>query len=239
MKLFGKKCQYCGKKLAADAFFCSQCGKEQIKTKFINAVPSYTCPFCGATADVFSCTCKYCGKEQIGVVQSKAVLELTAKLEELESKRSNSKIGMLFESASFTKMSKIDEQKINLISTFVVPNSKADLLEFMVLASSNIDGRIKACNNYIEADMQKKEFAVRKATCEAWIAKRNQVYNKARISFGNEDDFLVFEKLMNDKREEIKENAKGFFYRRYGADIFLGAFILMVFVMYILGILLH
>ena len=36
-------------------------------------------------------------------------------------------------------VSKTDEQKISLIKSFAVPNSKEDLLEFMILATSSMN----------------------------------------------------------------------------------------------------
>lgn len=39
-------------------------------------------------------------------------------------------------------MQSIDEQKIDLIRNFSIPNTKEDVLEFIVLAAANIDLKV-------------------------------------------------------------------------------------------------
>ena len=66
-----------------------------------------------------------------------AVKEFASKIEEIEASREEEKPIGLFSTRSL--ISKTDEQKINLIKSFSVPNSKEDMLEFMILATSCIN----------------------------------------------------------------------------------------------------
>ena len=54
------------------------------------------------------------------------------------------------------------QQKANLIINFSVPNTREDILEFMILASSNIDVK-----KGIDDEVTK-----------AWLSKLDQVYEK-------------------------------------------------------------
>ncbi len=69
------------------------------------------------------------------------------------------------------------EQKIAFISTFPVPNNKEDILEFMSLASSNFDAY------YYATHLDEEDLS------DAWLAKIEQCYQKAKISFGNDANF--------------------------------------------------
>lgn len=67
------------------------------------------------------------------------------------------------------------EKKNDLISNFYIPNTKEDIYEFFILAVSNLTTDSK-CE-------------------EAWKAKVDQTYHKAKISFGNTFEFEYIDKL--------------------------------------------
>lgn len=66
-----------------------------------------------------------------------------------------------------------DREKANLIQNFPIPNTKEDILEFALLVSANINAK----------------NAVLNVVSKAWMAKLNQVYQKAEISFNGNSDF--------------------------------------------------
>lgn len=67
------------------------------------------------------------------------------------------------------------EKKNELISNFYIPNTKEDIYEFFILAISSIttDDRCE----------------------QAWKAKLEQTYHKAKLSFGNSSEFEYVDKL--------------------------------------------
>ena len=85
------------------------------------------------------------------------------------------------------KIEKIDsvEEKIDLISNFYIPNTKEDIYEFFILAVSNI-----------KADSDCRE---------AWVAKLEQAYLKAKLVLGESEDFKYFQDLYD---KSIKSSIK-------------------------------
>ena len=75
---------------------------------------------------------------------------------------------------------------------YTVPNTKEDLLEFMIFATSNI--------NYDDLD----DGGEKKAIADAWMAKIEQIYEKAKSSFGNDADFARIEEMYKKRNEAVK-----------------------------------
>lgn len=101
------------------------------------------------------------------------------------------------------------EQRDDLIRNFYIPNTKEDICEFFILAVSNIKAR---------------------DDCEdAWRAKLEQAYQKARLSFGNDSSFSEINKLYESvtKREPLNQFMK----KRYAfpiASLILGIALVIV-----------
>lgn len=82
------------------------------------------------------------------------------------------------------------KEKASLIINFSVPNTKEDIMEFMILASSNIDAQ-----KDIDDEVTK-----------AWRSKLEQVYQKAEITMGGHPDFVQVKSIYDRKKEELKNN---------------------------------
>lgn len=167
-------CINCGQELADGAKFCANCGKavnapqnetkDQRKTVYDGEL--HKCPNCGERLDSFVTTCPACGYELRGAKVTSCVNELAQKLENAETV----------------------EQKIDLIRNFYIPNTKEDIYEFFILATSNMN-----TGGY---------------DVEAWYAKLEQAYQKARLSFGNAPEFQYLSQLYNKAKKQQK--AKSF-----------------------------
>lgn len=80
-------------------------------------------------------------------------------------------------------------KKKELISNFYVPNTKEDIIEFFTLAVSQIDDD-NSCS-------------------EAWCSKLDQTLIKAKLSFGNTEEYRYLLKLYDGaKKNKKKEDAK-------------------------------
>ena len=146
-------CSNCGKEIENNAKFCSGCGTScnttqadnqgqgQRKMKYEGEI--HKCSQCGEVLDSFTTVCPSCGYELRGSSTTSAVKEFAAKLDGVTT----------------------EYQKENIIRSFPIPNTKEDIFEFMILASSNIDERPN------------------KDVFNAWIAKFEQCYQKAKLSF--------------------------------------------------------
>lgn len=118
-------CSNCGHKVADGAKFCSNCGAAigttfegtQSQRKAVYDGVIHKCPNCGEILNAFVSKCPACGYELRGTAVANAVQELYKNIQ----------------------VAKSDKEVVRLIKMFPVPNSKEDILEFMVLASSNFD----------------------------------------------------------------------------------------------------
>ena len=86
-------------------------------------------------------------------------------------------------------------EKIELITNFYVPNTKEDIYDFFILAVSNLED-----NNY--------------DTDDAWRAKLEQTYHKAKIAFGNTKEFAYIDRLYHKTRTTVSKRGVPTFIRR-------------------------
>lgn len=156
------------------------------------------CPNCGQPVGTFDAVCPACGYEFHNTAASNTMVQFSNNLQMIESGRAmSSKSIMNF----IGKTNNIDEQMAEYIRNFPVPNTKEDTYEFMVLAASNIDESIVRGENYSLAIGDAKG---KKLVNQAWYAKFQQIYNKAKISFGNDKDFARIQEIYDNKINAIK-----------------------------------
>lgn len=179
-------CNKCGKELRMDAKFCDGCGhmvgqaitnmahesKAQALTndKAVRRVvyegDIRKCAGCGEIINSFVANCPSCGLELRGVESSRSVYEFAMNLSKLTNKN----------------------QKVMLIRSFPIPNTKEDILEFMVLASTNIEGACESTLSY------------------AWKAKIEQSYQKAAMLISNDDELANISNIYKSTLERIENN---------------------------------
>lgn len=207
-------CTNCGHKLAEGAKFCFECGAKVNGTttdrtdsrRVVYDGEIFKCPNCGDILDAYESVCKTCGYERRGARATSSVKELAQKLEAIEAQRPAKKVRSIF-SQAFTQghISKTDEQKINLIQSFPIPNAKEDIMEFAVMAISNVDpdvfSTMSMSNPYNNAPKQ--------AISNAWLSKFEQAYQKGRLMFGDSPELENMHMLYRAKKKSImiKKNA--------------------------------
>lgn len=169
-----KRCSNCGTLLRSVDKFCPECGlptgiKSNTQRKQVFEGTLHKCPHCGEAIQSFSNNCPSCGFEFRDVRPTFSVKEFERQLHSLDTKRSPD------------NSTQIDQQIINLIQSFSIPNAKEDIIDFMILASSNIVG-----DDY-------------KST--AWMSKMEQSYQKASFLFGKDPNFAEISKIYNRKKK--------------------------------------
>ncbi len=164
-------CTNCGSKLPDNAKFCTRCGASVPKNRQA-AVSSredvydgliYKCPHCGEILQSFTARCPSCGCELRGNMAARSIHEFYQDL----------------------IREKSQAQQDNIIRNFPIPNTKEDILEFMILASANI---LENSNSTV---------------CESWMVKFDQAYQKALILFQNDSDFAKFQEIYDNCQANV------------------------------------
>lgn len=183
-------CTNCGSFVKDGAKFCGVCGSKvepatqaDVKTEGTEAKRKmkydgevHKCPHCGATLSSFTRTCPECGKELRGTESAESVSDFSRRY------------------AAATSNGK----KVDLIRTFVIPNTKEDILEFAILASSNIDeGSFSRDNVVVSGGVSQTEVS------EAWMAKFEQAYQKATILLQGDPTLDRITKLYEEKKKSL------------------------------------
>lgn len=150
--------------------------EQQTPRKVVYDGEMHKCPNCGEVINSFVFICPSCGHELRGANTSNIVKEFSIKLLHSES----------------------ENQKINLIRSFPIPNTKEDIFEFMILASSNFDPA------YYVAHMNEDDIS------DAWLTKIEQCYKKAEITFNDSSDFQKIKSTYINIKNDIAE-----YQRRY------------------------
>ena len=190
-------CTNCGHQLKDGNKFCTFCGaktnvsddkKTTRETVFEGNL--HKCPACGEILKSFTTKCPTCGHEFRDINATSSVKELSIKLAEIERNRPiihNNKASWLTINQNRTIVDPVTTQKISLIESFPIPNSREDLFEFFIMASSNINPYRNSIMFPISASQQ--------ALSDAWKSKFEQAYQKAKISFYNDPEFNRFDEI--------------------------------------------
>lgn len=225
-------CSNCGEKLIFGSKFCNSCGakvgvistnkpdyaklennkkasqvvvEDITERKNVYEGKIHKCPNCGGIIDAYETVCESCGYEIRGRKAASSVRELQLKLEEIHAKRPQKKMKSIFgQVLSGGQLSSADEEVVSLIKNFPIPNTKEDIMEFMILASSNIDLKLYGMNSqqYKMSNPGQAEIS------DAWLAKFEQAYQKAKISFGTTPEFQKFQNIFDQKNKEISKAKK-------------------------------
>ena len=150
--------------------------KEATNQKYGNVLK---CPSCGAQVVGGSALCPECGYAFSNVGANSSYEKLSAKLEAIEVAYRD-KISI---SIPVYGVSKKAKEKANVIRMFPVPNTRADLLEFLASMSAQISSMKQTQSMQVFEDQMMRK---------AYEAKYEECVNKARISFANDPDFAPY-----------------------------------------------
>lgn len=163
------------------------------------------CPACGQLLNGGELACPMCGYDLSATVSSASVSDLAAEIGKLEQKR-NTVADTLATKLSGRRESPTDEKIASLIRNYVIPNTKTDILEFMLLAAGNIDAKLLAGKKNVEG--------LSELVTKAWESKFQQAFQKAKISFGTDNDFGKIQAVYDSKLEEIEAAKPRFIFSR-------------------------
>jgi predicted RNA-binding Zn-ribbon protein involved in translation (DUF1610 family) len=206
-------CSNCGTKLEEGVKFCPSCGTQTGNAAVSKAAEKVgtirKCPACGAEVESFQATCSSCGHEFSNIKVTSSVQQFFEKLVALdqhiyETGNDTQSIGTsLLNMYGLGGTRKGDKRRINLIEGFPIPNTKEDILEFMIMASSRINhSGVKWMGNP-NAIMESRELAKYN---NAWKSKIKQAYTKAKIAFvGDKETMAQITLIMDEIAAEEKK----------------------------------
>ena len=167
-----KRCPNCSTLLRSVDKFCPECGTpiknvNQSQRTQVFEGKIHKCPNCGEAIDSFTKNCPSCNFEFRDVKSTLSIKEFEQQLHKLDAKRTDD------------NQDTTDQQIINLIQSFAIPNTKEDITEFMLLASSSIVDD--------------------SARSQAWMTKMEQCFHKAYLVFGDDPDYSRIQSIYNSK----------------------------------------
>lgn len=213
-------CTQCGHEMPSNAKFCPECGSPVEAASASEQISIHTqtqeskgnretwggsikkCPRCGEPLAAFSTTCHSCGFELRESGVSSSVSALSEKLQQMSMQIHDSSLrGIL--GAIKSSIVQEDDPRTDLIRSFPIPNTKEDLIEFIILAASNINP--DAFNSGKSANLTSSE----KSLSRAWLSKLDQAYQKASISLKNDPDFETITQLYDSTKEKVRKAELG------------------------------
>lgn len=210
-------CSNCGEKLIPNSKFCNYCGtptentknekniveekkneassrEELTERKMVYDGKIHKCPNCGEVLESFIKSCPSCGYEIREMKNSLSLNAFVEKLQEIEySRPQENKRKRITDDP----IDKTDKKIISLIRNFPIPNTKEDLLEFIILASSNIN--LESYNEFGNSNETDK------AVSDAWESKFVQAYEKAKIILDDSEELKIIQDIYDKRKTEIKK----------------------------------
>lgn len=203
--------------------FCPSCGtpaggtapqQQAVKPATEKVGNIRKCPACGAEVPAMAAVCPECGHEFSNVQASNAVREFFEKLDAIDQQVYENEavkeekgplggavgamLGLDGMAKMFSGTSAGAKRKISMIEGFPIPNSKEDIIEFILLASSRYRGAKKPLiTTAVGAAQKMEEFKLD----DAWRAKCDQAYSKAKLAFGSDKSAIAeIENILKQKK---------------------------------------
>lgn len=162
------------------------------------------CPSCGELLGAFDVKCPSCGYEIRDIENSNAIKEFQKGLYNTENQGNEfNAFGLKLK----WNDKKSKDKKIEYIKNYVVPRTKEDLIEFMVLAKSNVEPRLyqkKGLFDRLHGCKNDDDYEDRKSLSDAWLSMMQQIFEKAKVMFDEEDKtYKKIEKMYIDIYNQI------------------------------------
>lgn len=187
-----KYCNQCGGDLVDGARFCSNCGASVGGSSSKSESSAVKCPQCSERIDAFVAKCRLWHElREVAAVQSlKGLMDSLRECDESAPRECG-----LFERA-WRATSQSDDAAAALIREYPIPNTREDLIEFLVMAASNVDPN--AFNEFKKLEISPSE-AIRS---RAWMAKLEQAHQKALLVL-EDDELARCENLYNKTSKKV------------------------------------
>lgn len=131
-----------------------------------------------------------------------ACRELCARLDAIEASRPKKGFLKNMVSKVWMKDSSLeptDQQKIEAISSFVIPNIKTEIIDFITLA----DSKIKTCESLMFSSNDDYVCEVQESLLDVWEVKRDEAMRKGDALLSNDKEYLQLRwTILSEKYKE-------------------------------------
>lgn len=160
------------------------------------------CPNCGEAIDPTDAVCDFCGFRITGRNSSSVVQRFSEGLMQIEHSRpTKNALDEVIEALVGSDEDRlIAEKKAEFIRSFPVPNTVEELTEFMFMADSNISVKHSKKRSFLGTNY---EGTKEKMVSDAWVAKMQQVFKKAKLSFSDDPIFTEIKEIYIRKTAEL------------------------------------
>ena len=152
------------------------------------------CPNCGAQVKGGSAVCTECGYVFTNVSANSSAEKLQAKLDEFNRRQEQRADSRGYLRTVFDSNTSRWKQKMEIISTFPVPNTREDLLEFLTMLQPLADAT--GSHDGSNSDVEDMSYAY-------WLLYTNCI-NKAKLSFPNDNDFQYYFQTYEKQLQKTK-----------------------------------
>ena len=235
-------CPSCGSKLADNQKFCSECGASVAEVdsapqpvpdlKEACVIPSKSnkdgdlikCPACGAPVKGMDSKCPECGYEFRNRSASKSIADF---------------FDYYYKATP--------SEKAGIVKTFPIPNSREDLLSFLIMGIGNIKGlTIEERNTYLNRDISiasvfaggksegVRDLQYREQEIAAWRAKVRQVIDMGKLLFKDDETIVLLNKYDAQLTKEQKK-LPPMALLAIIAGVLFGLLLMMTLVLYLVG----
>ena len=170
---------------------------DQRQQEYVGTI--YKCPNCGSTVNQTDIVCGSCGYRLSGKQAIGSARDFQQKLLSIEMTRKQ-------RAPSFLNLPQqldvTDKQVIALITSYPIPSSIEDIVEFFYMALGNIDVSVSKKSLFNNSDSDGRSRA--RAISNAWVGKMQQLYHKAELLFPGEPEFARIKEAYLAKMKELK-----------------------------------
>lgn len=190
-------CKNCGAQLNDNSKFCNYCGVQIVKkqkdnSQYLGEIKK--CPNCGAPIESFQGKCDMCGIELRNISTPNSINRFKEEIVKIKQKIKTREKGFIFKE-SVNNKDDIDEELASFISSYPIPNTKEDILEFFVLVKSNIKLEKLGDNDILD---------------DAWVTLLDKVYEKAEMVLSGKelDKIQKYYFKLHDNINKSNDNEK-------------------------------
>ena len=167
------------------------------------------CPYCGEILEAYSFECPSCRNKINDGFVSSAIAEFKNGLDRINEDYSQSMLIVMQKNDYFSRLdvkNTFNDKKVDYIKNFIIPVSVNDMLDFMILAKSNVEIKLYKKKAGIfdfcgYSDINDKLNA--KKMSDAWFSMMQQIYDKAQISLQDSEAFNIIKQMYDEVKMQM------------------------------------